>query len=254
MIMTNDCLVRELKKSISNENLPLLGKMVIDIPIPVTDSRALQLYFNKNTTITLQGDGHFTDSTGTQNYGKSLDYSTPGQVLRAYVSQGTHDKVLIDKYAVTGIVAGVCIINFNDLDFSPIDSLDLTGSNNTGSLAKVLENNTLVYLTIRNTTNAPSLEDLAKGTHLVSIDMNNASPISGNLEAMLVSQLTTGNRTSGEMSMQFNGTGVKFNSLPFSDRRMKAVFSATGIACINLKNSQTSAEYVLSTDTWTYYD
>jgi len=251
--MANDCLVTKLKENVSNENLQFLGKMVIDIPIQITDSRALQLYFNKNTTITLQGDGHFTNSAGTENLGKSLEYTTPGQLLRVYVSQGTHDKVLIDKYSVTGLIIGSCSIDFNALDYSSIDTL-YCSYNTVGSLANVLENNTLTILSATNINNSPSITELGKGTNLVNITLNNSSPIAGNLEEMLISQLTDGGRTSGELSMQFNGTGVKFHALPFSDRRMKAVFSATGITCINLKNSQTSAEYVLSTDTWTYYD
>ena len=71
--MTNNCLVTKLKGVVDNVELPVLGCLKIKkIAGGIGKIDVIHKANQSNITYTIVGDCYFTDSTSSQNYGKTI--------------------------------------------------------------------------------------------------------------------------------------------------------------------------------------
>lgn len=97
----NKCLVTKLNGSVSDNSLLKIGEMRIKvdkIDSPTNKSQAIKINVVKPITLTIIGDGYFTDSTLSENKGKTVSLSIGEKVL--YVSNGDYEISISNKYAL----------------------------------------------------------------------------------------------------------------------------------------------------------
>ena len=114
-----NCLLTKLKETVDNNELPILGKVKINVfnSIQSAETRHIRLDFSTlGNQIECTGDIHFTDSTLTQDLGKiATGPSDQGYVI-AYISAG-EGKLIIPKYNLTSINT--------ELDYASSDNFHL---------------------------------------------------------------------------------------------------------------------------------
>ena len=192
------CLITKLNGTVNNTNLLKVGEIRIHIKkvdSPTTASQTLGLSFAKDATLTIIGDGYFTDKTLTENKGKTL--TTP--FTSVFVSNGDFDIAMQSKYDCTRITpyyAGQVeahitynkIINIDDLKYSiNLTTLYMNGKGTTGNLSSLSNLTNLTSIGLSNTSvtgNIESLKDLKLLSELNLSDTN----IMGNLSS--ISSLT----------------------------------------------------------------
>lgn len=88
--MNNKCLVTRLNGVIENNSIPRLGFIKVKVEAVASPTKVTQGFlFNptKNTVITIDGDGYFTDESLSQNLGKTKSVNA-GTLSPVYVSNG----------------------------------------------------------------------------------------------------------------------------------------------------------------------
>ena len=199
-------LVIKLAETIDNDNLRKLGEMRFKIkPIstvnpsytPSQYSQKMTVSVSEPTTLEITGDGYFTDSTLTQNLGKTLRTQTGSNDI--YVSDGDYALSLFNKYAITTMNMpytnqagtytnhyhwGVNLADFNGMD--ALTSLNLHYAGTYGSLTNVGRLYNLSTLNvIANTTHITGdLADIAGLTALKSLNLFQASMITGDISSL----------------------------------------------------------------------
>lgn len=126
-----ECLVTTLKENVNDTSLLKLGEMTFRLGTN-NDTRCSFLVRsggdNTNCTI-VEGEGYFTDKTGTQNYGKVKSFP---RTETAYVSSPNCKIKIENKYVLTtfapnnfveldlgDFIASTELVNFNIISFSP---------------------------------------------------------------------------------------------------------------------------------------
>lgn len=110
--MSNNCLVKKLKGSVNNSNLPRFGAISLSIitregVIPSSESQMLRINSNLGDTIkiVIEGDGHFTDSTLQEDYGKEYTNVAISDNRTVYFSPGNYKAYILGiKYGRTLII------------------------------------------------------------------------------------------------------------------------------------------------------
>lgn len=100
----NTCLVTTLKEAVDNDNLLKLGNLPIHIRKNKNAVVTLSFKAYGTNSLTIKGDGYFTNSTGTSNLGKSLVYQANTDTT-AYLSFGEYTVIVPDKYQTIQIQA-----------------------------------------------------------------------------------------------------------------------------------------------------
>lgn len=99
-----DCLVTKLKGSVSDSSLLKLNEIRFKLGASSTGwnviERGIAIQFNEDTTLTLIGNGYFTNNNGTQNYGKTLVINAKTKT-NVYVSVDEAEISIPNKYALT---------------------------------------------------------------------------------------------------------------------------------------------------------
>ena len=99
-----DCLVTKLKGTVNDNSLLKLGEIRIKKEKVSsswnTCTQGFRLCFNENTTISIIGNGYFTDLNGTADKGKTL-YFTKDVQQNVYVSNDDMEISIPNKYALT---------------------------------------------------------------------------------------------------------------------------------------------------------
>ena len=88
--MNNKCLVTRLNGVVENNSIPRLGFIKVKVEAVASPTEVTQGFlFNptKNTVITIDGDGYFTDGSLSQNLGKTKSVNA-GTLSPVYVSNG----------------------------------------------------------------------------------------------------------------------------------------------------------------------
>ena len=102
----NKCLVTKLNGSTNNPELLKLGELQIGISkvnSPSEWTQGLSIMCNKNITLEILGDGYFTDSTLSENKGKTKTINKSEISTPFYVSNGDFKISISDKYAITNL-------------------------------------------------------------------------------------------------------------------------------------------------------
>lgn len=122
--MANDCLVTKLKGIVSNNRLPKLGELSIDLAAHSGKSR-VELRFNAPVTLTIIGGGKFYTSSSGSEIGNQIE-ETATYAKDYYIGNTTEgDKLVIsNKYAIVRLkfVEGSTFFKGNsvlDCDYLP---------------------------------------------------------------------------------------------------------------------------------------
>lgn len=103
----NKCLVTKLNGPISDNSLLKIGEMRIKVnktDSPTDKSQAIKIGTTEPNTLTIIGDGYFTDSTLSENEGKTVSLNIGEKVL--YVSNGDYEISISNKYALRVLFDG----------------------------------------------------------------------------------------------------------------------------------------------------
>ena len=195
-------LVIKLAETVDNDNLRKLGEMRIfivpystipDVPAAIPACFEMKFTASEPFGLELEGNGYFTDSTLTQNLGKTYTAQTGENTI--YVSDSTSLLRLANKYAITSwdISGGNSARHYHwtvdGADFAGMGALTFLRSNNTmlsegSSLAcfSKLPNLTQLHLSYmdKGYMNG-SLSDIAGLTNLVTLNLFGQENITGNL-------------------------------------------------------------------------
>ena len=100
------CLITRLNGVVDNNSLKKINEFRIGvkkITSPNSNTQGFSVQFSKETTLSIIGDGYFTDENLSANKGKSL--IVPAQdgynVTTIYLSNGTYEVSIPDKFALT---------------------------------------------------------------------------------------------------------------------------------------------------------
>ena len=250
------CLITKLNGTVNNTNLLKVGEIRIHIKkvdSPTTASQTLGLSFAKDATLTIIGDGYFTDKTLTENKGKTL--TTP--FTSVFVSNGDFDIAMQSKYDCTRITpyyAGQVeahitynkIINIDDLKYSiNLTTLYMNGKGTTGNLSSLSNLTNLTSIGLSNTSvtgNIESLKDLKLLSELNLSDTNimgNLSSISSltNLKQLYLFNLS-GSTLTGDISALKNM--VNLTNVSFLKSTLTGNLSTIPAKCSLISASPTS--------------
>ena len=185
------CLVTKLKGTVNNNTLTKVGELRIKFSKVQTASASTQ-YLNisvkSNQTISIVGEGYFTDSALSQNKGKTISISGANNTV--YVSNTGCEVSVPDKYNITDLSFGnndARIFNkeldLNDLSYSPLNSLYLPYSNLTGSLDGLRNITSILSLNIIGANDTGDLDSLKGLTSLTSLSLANTN-VTGDLDSL----------------------------------------------------------------------
>lgn len=155
------CLVTKLQGSVDNPNLLKMGEMPIYVKKSTTSVGSqykLVVFTSKDSEMKIVGDGYFTDSTMSENKGKTV--SIPANVsTTVYFSNGDYYALISNKYNIVSFNltddgsarANYLYIDIDDLKYSKeLKNIKLTSSDSFGN-ADSFRDKKLVDVYINNT-------------------------------------------------------------------------------------------------------
>ena len=163
------CLVTKLNGSVDNKELLKIGEMRIkveSVESPTKSTQGFKCSFSEPTTLVIVGDGYFTDSNLTANFGKSKVVSDYEEV---FVNQATTISVR-GKYSLSSLE----LITNN---------IEPYGRNKVFDIDYVKFSPNLKQIEIPDTQAFGDIASLANKTALVSLNMENTN-LTGNIEAI----------------------------------------------------------------------
>jgi hypothetical protein len=103
------CLVTTLKESVTDSSLLKIGELLIKKKTNTVTSINMQAV--NGVTVTIRGNGYFTDSTGTSNLGKTASVTIDN--TRMYLSPGEYELVVSNKYDLKRIETSDTKLSFD---------------------------------------------------------------------------------------------------------------------------------------------
>ena len=178
------CLVTKLNGSTNNPELLKLGELQIGISKVTSPSewtQGLSIMCNKNITLEILGDGYFTDSTLSENKGKTKTINKSEVPTRFYVSNGDFKLSILDKYSITSLtdyavykdefvnvsLSNKTISDIGVLKYSKdITSINLFKANVSGNIDNLKTLTKLAYINLDNTKVSGDIANLKNLTKL----------------------------------------------------------------------------------------
>lgn len=191
------CLITTLKGTVADNDLLKIGEVKIKVSSvdnPSDKTQGITVKFNKKVTLSIVGNGYFTDKSLEKNKGKTLDVVANVNTF-VYFSNGDYCISIPDKYSITtlslfaeesGSDATIQnkALNIDNLEYSSdLEILRVSAENINGDFGS-LKN--LAKLTSVNMSNVDVYGDISavkNMSSLASINMENTN-VSGNIEAM----------------------------------------------------------------------
>lgn len=101
------CLVTKLNAVVDNDNILHIGEVRIKIAVDKTPSNQfISLSVNKETNLEIIGDSYFTDSSFSNNLGKSKTINSSDGVVKVYFNNATAEIAIRDKYSILDLSFG----------------------------------------------------------------------------------------------------------------------------------------------------
>lgn len=154
------CLVTKLNGSVDNNELLRVGEMrvkVESVESPTKDTQGFGVAFTEPTTVEIVGAGYFTDSTLTENKGKSMVVTGNSGII---VSQAT-TVAIRNKYKLNALNVFIPsgtpygknkVLNIDDLKYTlSLKNLNLSSMQASGDIANLKNLTALTNLSISNT-------------------------------------------------------------------------------------------------------
>ena len=226
------CLVTKLNGSTNNPELLKLGELQIGISKVTSPSewtQGLSIMCNKDITLEILGDGYFTDSTLSENKGKTKTINKSEVSTPFYVSNGDFKLSISDKYAIINLgIYAIYKNEFVDVSLSnktisdigvlkyskDITSINLFKANASGNIDNLKTLTKLTYINLDNTKvsgDIASLKDLTKLTSLNLSDTKVSGDIASLKDLTLLTTIGLSNtKVSGDIASLKNLTKLNF--------------------------------------------
>lgn len=184
----SECLITKLKGVVSDTSLKKMGEIrlgISKVSNPTEFTQGFMLHFIEETLISIVGDGYFTDSTLSENKGKTLLVS-PHFDTTIYVSNGDFEISIPKKYKLKKINDFGRSASGNDYGFKnkfiPLDELSyckeliniyLLNSEFSGNIDNLKNLPNLARVIVSNTNgNINSLQSLQELSYITFINSN----------------------------------------------------------------------------------
>lgn len=178
------CFVTRLSGSTSNNKLLRIGEMRIKVEgveSPTKDTQGFGVNFTEPTTVEIVGDGYFTDSTLTENKGKSMVVTGSKGII---VSQAT-TVAIINKYKLDRLVVFIPsgtpygknkVLNIDDLKYSlSLNTLNLSEMQAYGDISNLKTLTALTVLHLKKNKVAGDIANLKNLTALTNLDISSTN-------------------------------------------------------------------------------
>lgn len=186
----NKCLVTKLNGYVNNDSLRKLGELRIPVvSTAASQNNLIRVKFSKDTTITILGDGYFTNRDDSTNKGKTMQV-TANTITPCIFSTGTFDLSISDKYSLLELdngyttFSGDLNLNIEDLCFSVnLTNLVFYGNNSVSGDIQYLRKLKLRSLSLGKTKVIGDISSLKDMDSLTSLNLNETD-ITGNLSSI----------------------------------------------------------------------
>lgn len=193
------CLITKLKGIVDNNSLKKLNEFrirVTKITSPDSNTQGFSVQFSKETTLSIIGDGYFTDENLSANKGKSL--IVPAQdgnnITTIYLSNGTYEVSIPDKFALTRLSSSPKGVFSSEKKHFSLDidelkyvnsmlSLSLYNIKATGDISSLSNKVKMNELRLCNVDIYGNIDSLSNLTELRTL-MSFSSKISGNISSI----------------------------------------------------------------------
>lgn len=222
------CLITKLNGVVSDTSILKLGEVrlvVKKVDIPSKDINKISLVYSSNETVSILGDGNFTNDSLVEDKGKTANLNA-NELINLFFSNVDCELSLPNKYNLLK----VSVFNPNsyfDLDSvkysKNLNTLFFTNAKNvTGNISSLKDLHSITYLGLQNssiTGNISNLKDLIGMTNiyindtLISGDLSSLSNMSNLKILSIKNSLISGDLSSLKNLSQLSGT------LNFSDKQ-----------------------------------
>lgn len=193
------CLITKLKGAVDNNSLKKMNEFRIGvekITSPNSNTQGFSVQFSKETTLSIIGDGYFTDENLSANKGKSL--IVPAQngynVTTIYLSNGTYEVSIPDKFALTRLYShpkydGIsekshCSLDIDELKYvNNMLGLSLSNIKATGDISSLSNKVKMDTLRLINVDVYGDIDSLSNLTELRKLQ-SYSTKISGNISSI----------------------------------------------------------------------
>ena len=211
------CLVTKLNGTVDNNSILKVGELRLNVQSvsnPTAQTQELNLMFAKDTTVSIIGNGYFTDSSLSQNNGKTC-ICKANTTTTLILSNGDYELSIPDKYSIIQINcwnAGSCVsMDISDLKYSlSINSIALRNAQVSGDISALSNLTALWNISIRTANISGDISALSNLTALATLNLQ-GTQVSGDISAL--SNLTAlatlnlqGTQVSGDISALSNLT------------------------------------------------
>ena len=217
------CLVTKLNGSSDNSELLRVGEMRMNISKVENPTYVTQGFFilvSKPTTLEIIGEGYFTDSTLTENKGKTLVIDVNNNNT-FWVSSNDVEIAILEKYSINKMnilfqgansFGNNKSINIDDLKYSlGLTTLSLPMTQVSGDIANLKNLTGLVSLDLSSTQVSGDIANLKNLTALTYLSFNNVSQVSGDIANL--KNLTALTRLYIESNAQVSGDVEVFSGM-----------------------------------------
>lgn len=186
----NKCLVTKLNGYVNNDSLRKLGELRIPVvSTAASQNNLIRAKFSKDTTITILGDGYFTNRGDNTNKGKTMQV-TANTTTPCIFSTGTFDLSISDKYSLLVLdngyttFSGDLNLNIEDLNFSVnLTNLTFYDTHSVYGDIQHLRKLKLTSLSLGKTKVIGDISSLKDMDSLTSLNLNETN-ITGNLSSV----------------------------------------------------------------------
>ena len=240
-----NCFITRLYGSTNNSSLLKFGEVRIfkkKVASPSKSTQQVPIKSAKNLTFKIIGNGYFTDSTLTQNYG--TEYSGK----EAYVSNDNVEISILSKYDINYISANETdVLNIDDLKYSQLYSA-LFSKGCSGNLEALENMTTIGALGLYSSTISGDIASLSKLTKLTSLTIA-GTQVSGDIASLsglteLTQLVVSDNKISGDIASLSKLT--KLTSLTIAGTQVSGDIASlsglTELTQINLRYSIVSGD------------
>ncbi len=178
------CLVTKLNGTVDNDNLLRIGEIRLfnsKLSNPTSNSQYISLTFSKDANLEIVGDAYFTNSTLTENKGKTKNCQA-NQNGAFYLSNNDCQIAILDKYSLIKVEANNHRVgDLEDLRFSKgLSAIIITDRGQMGDIANLKNLTALTALRLSNTQVSGDIANLKNLTALTNLNLSNTQ-VSGDI-------------------------------------------------------------------------
>lgn len=226
------CFVTKLNGVTKNDNLLRVGEMRLTyfrVSAPTSKTQSFSIKFSKETVLRIVGEGYFTDSTLSQNFGKEM--TVPENILTdVYTSNGDYDIIIPNKYSLVQLKfypssgtnsyedrsnKAISISDF--MGMKELNYVSLSSSKVTGNIAALESSLGLTYLNLYGTKVSGNISVLQDKVALTYLSVTEVSGEISTLSKLSLLTYISASRLSGDISAFKEMQSLEQLSLAYGD-------------------------------------